>query len=256
MISATFDHVVITVSDLNRAIAEFSDQGFQVTRGGAHGHTEMAMVLFADGTYIELISLRSVVLRRLLRLAGQTGLLRRRLARRPDVYRRLISWFGSAPGPVDWCIRVANLDEIHAQWENLGIPCLETAAFQRTRPDGQDARWRLGSPVDRNLPFVIEDSTDIQIRVPNDPRPSHPNGALGIRCLQILVDDPRTTQNLLSDAFSSSPVNDQAGFQFNPTRVQFGKITKGDVRFQLELTCDGSECDLLMASMHMRLRRA
>ncbi|MDG1243871.1 MAG: VOC family protein, partial [Porticoccaceae bacterium] len=35
-----FDHAVIFVSDLEKAIADFADLGFDVVRGGSHGSTE------------------------------------------------------------------------------------------------------------------------------------------------------------------------------------------------------------------------
>ena len=256
MISAKFDHVVITVANLGRAIAEFSDLGFQVTRGGTHGRTEMAMVIFADGTYIELISLRSSVLRRLLKWAGQTGLLYHLLARKPDVYRRLMSWFGRTPGAVDWCIKVADLDEVLAHWQNAGIPCLESGTFQRTRPDGLTARWRLGSSVDAGLPFAIEDSTDVKIRVPDDPKPCHPNGALGIRCLYIAREDHSAVQTVFADAFSAVRMNHQAGFQFGPTCVKIAKKSGAEAPFQLELTCNGPDRHLVAANIPIKLCEA
>ncbi len=256
MISAKFDHIVVTVANLDRAIAEFSDLGFEVTRGGAHGHTEMAMIVFADGTYIELISLRSSMLRRLLKLAGGLGVLHHLLARKPDVYRRLMSWFGRAPGAVDWCVRVADLDKTVAHWKNAGLPCLESSDFHRTRPDGLTARWRLGSSVDFNLPFAIEDSTDVRIRVPGDPAPSHPNGALGIRCLHIARDDPKAVQNVFADAFSAVPINDQAGLQFGPTCVKITKKSGAQALFQLALSCNGPDRHLIAANMPIRFCKA
>lgn len=256
MISAKFDHIVVTVANLDRAVADFSDLGFEVTRGGAHGQTEMAMIVFADGTYIELISLRASMLRRLLKLAGRIGVLHRLLARKPDVYRRLMSWFGRAPGPVDWCIRVADLDGTVAHWKNAGLSCLESGTFHRTRPDGLIARWRLGSSVDVDLPFAIEDSTDVRIRVPDDPTPSHLNGALGIRCLHIVRDDPKAVQNVFADAFPAAPIDDQSGLQFGPTCVKIRKKSGAEAPFQLVLNCSGPERQLIAANMPFQFCQA
>ena len=253
MISTTFDHVVVTVFDLEQAIADFSGEGFEVVRGGAHGSTEMAMVLFADGTYVELISMRSPMLRRILRLAGRAGLLRRLLEKKSDVYQRLTSWFGRSPGPVDWCVRVVSLDETLAHWKNIGIPCLESSAFQRTRPNGQTARWRLGAAFDNTLPFVIEDSTDVRIRVPDDLVPSHPNRVLGIRCLHVSVEDPKNLTTQFEKAFSWVATDKQADFEFGPTRVQLHQLNSDDVPLKLELSCNGPDRDLNIANMQIRL---
>ena len=189
------------------------------------------------------------MLRRLLKLAGGLGVLRHLLARKPDVYRRLMSWFGHAPGAVDWCIRVADLDKTVAHWKNAGLPCLESGAFHRTRPDGLTARWRLGSSVDVDLPFAIEDSTDVRIRVPDDPTPSHPNGALGIKCLHIARDDPKAVQNVFAAAFPETPIDDQAGFQFGPACVKIRKMSGGGAPFQMVLSSSGPDRHLIAANM-------
>ena len=49
--SLSLDHVVIHVTDLEAAIADFSAIGFNVQRGGQHaeGATHNALVGFADG---------------------------------------------------------------------------------------------------------------------------------------------------------------------------------------------------------------
>ena len=53
-----FDHAVIFVSDLEKAIADFADLGFDVVRGGSHGSTENALIIFANQTYLELLGVK------------------------------------------------------------------------------------------------------------------------------------------------------------------------------------------------------
>ena len=60
---------------------------------------------------------------------------------------------------------------------------VDAEPFERTRPDGQVARWLLGGPRDPRLPFFIEDKTPVAIRVPRVNEAAHPNGAEGIRAL-------------------------------------------------------------------------
>src|SRR5262249_57109973 len=52
------DHIVIAVSDLESAIADYRKLGFTVYPGGTHhgGASHNALVVFADGSYFELIA--------------------------------------------------------------------------------------------------------------------------------------------------------------------------------------------------------
>ena len=52
------DHIVIAVADLDSAIADYRKLGFTVFPGGTHhgGASQNALVVFADGSYFELIA--------------------------------------------------------------------------------------------------------------------------------------------------------------------------------------------------------
>ena len=52
------DHLVIAVSDLPRAIADYTALGFTVLEGGRHPGrpTHNALVVFEDGSYLEPVS--------------------------------------------------------------------------------------------------------------------------------------------------------------------------------------------------------
>ncbi|HEY8332049.1 MAG TPA: VOC family protein, partial [Pseudomonas sp.] len=52
------DHIVIAVHDLDIAILDYTALGFHVLRGGDHPGrtTHNALVVFADGSYFELIA--------------------------------------------------------------------------------------------------------------------------------------------------------------------------------------------------------
>src|SRR2546422_3243001 len=54
------DHVVILVSDLAAASADYAKLGFTVVPGGEHadGLTHNALISFEDGTYLELIAFK------------------------------------------------------------------------------------------------------------------------------------------------------------------------------------------------------
>src|SRR5690349_11016525 len=56
--SLPLDHIVIAVHDLAQTIDDYGALGFHVLRGGDHPgrSTHNALVVFADGSYLELIA--------------------------------------------------------------------------------------------------------------------------------------------------------------------------------------------------------
>ena len=175
-----FDHVVIVVDDLDHAVAAFSSEGFNVVSGGINGPTHNAIIAFSDGTYIELISLRSKIVRRAFQCAHTLGLLRLRRRLRNDFTNRLLTWFGSNQGFMDLCVRAESLDELSQPSKRLGYTFTPSVPFARTRPDGMKVMWRLMGACDLAAPFYIEDVTARRLRIPDGEAQSHPNGALGI----------------------------------------------------------------------------
>jgi hypothetical protein len=58
MLSAQFDHAVIIVPSLEPAVRSFERLGFHVMKGGRTGPVHNALILFGDGTYLELTTVR------------------------------------------------------------------------------------------------------------------------------------------------------------------------------------------------------
>jgi len=179
----SFDHAVIVVPDLETAILNFQTLGFQVQRGGVSGPTHNALIYFRDGTYIELITpiRRSArIVFRGLHAAGLLGLIARR---QRGIMARFLMWFGTPAGLRDWCVRCVSLDRTIERLRELGIETSDAKNFSRKRPDGQVAKWRLAGPLNTHLPFLIEDVSPTQIRVPFEGHCDHPNGVTGISAL-------------------------------------------------------------------------
>ncbi len=119
------DHVVIVVTDLERAMTDYQALGFTVLPGGEHadGRTHNALIAFADGTYIELIAFRS----------GVVG--------RDHPWWRFATAGG---GLADWALATDRIDErvqvLHdagLAFEDLGMAagCVRTAySFDGGRP--------------------------------------------------------------------------------------------------------------------------
>lgn len=149
------DHVVFVAHDLAAAVEEYRGRGFTVTPGGEHadGITGNALVAFADGAYLELVGFRE-----------------------PAPQHR---WWNHARtgGFADFA---ALSDDLDADVAALGALVTRPGVDGgRTRPDGVRLRWRtalLAPP----LPFLIEDLTPRDRRVPSGDAARHANGTAGI----------------------------------------------------------------------------
>jgi hypothetical protein len=179
------DHVIVFVEDVRRAAEDYSALGFNVTPGGVHagGLTHNALVPFEDGTYLELLAPTTRWKLTALRAFGATrfgGFFTRRL----PILRRSIKRIRSGEGLADFALACSPLSEI--------MKAAETAKWMegpisggRMRPDGQRIAWQLVVPRAPALPFLIEDLTPRDLRVPRNA--PHPNGAAGIQLVSVIT---------------------------------------------------------------------
>jgi catechol 2,3-dioxygenase-like lactoylglutathione lyase family enzyme len=168
MITA-IDHLVILVDKLEAAVVDYERLGFLVTPGGEHtsGGTHNALVVFADGSYLELIAFKHPA--------------------EPSIN----PWWTLLPygeGLIDYALLsdglAADVARANEQLALLAPP--EDGG--RRRVDGERLGWRSARPAgnDSPLPFVIEDLTPRELRVP--PSGSHhANGALGLESVTVAV---------------------------------------------------------------------
>ena len=157
------DHVVFVARDLNAAVADHRRRGFTVTPGGEHseGMTHNALIAFADGSYLELVGFHD---------------LDRALTHR---------WWKFAAdggGLADFALLSDDLAADAAALADL----VKTAPKDggRTRPDGVELRWRTAL-LHAPLPFLIEDLTARELRVPGGAATEHANGAIGIAAITV-----------------------------------------------------------------------
>jgi hypothetical protein len=149
------DHVVFVAHDLAVTVEEYRGRGFTVTPGGEHadGITHNALVAFADGAYLELVGYR-----------------------KPAPQHR---WWRHAGGGGFADFAVLS-DDVDADVAALGTLVSSPAAEGgRIRPDGVALRWRaafLAPP----LPFLVQDLTPRDRRVPGGDSARHTNGTTGI----------------------------------------------------------------------------
>lgn len=183
------DHAVILVADLAAAIADYRSLGFNVQPGGTHadGATHNALIVFTDGSYIELIAF-----------------LRR------DVPHR---WAAFAQrgheGFIDFALLPRDVSETIAAARSRGLEYDGPVDGGRLRPDGEQLAWQIGTPRSPDLPFLCGDLTPRALRVREGDVRVHPNGARGVAAVTVAVADldqslPRW-QALLGPATGAAP---------------------------------------------------
>jgi catechol 2,3-dioxygenase-like lactoylglutathione lyase family enzyme len=167
--SLPLDHVVIAVLDLESAIADYSALGFQVLRGGDHPGrpTHNALVVFADGSYLELIAWKS--------------------AAPQERWWPLLQRHGE--GIVDFALLPQDTAETVAGAARRGLVLDGPLDGGRLRPDGERLQWQTARPLSADLPFLCGDITARALRVPEGAARVHPNGATGVARVDIAVHD-------------------------------------------------------------------
>ncbi len=174
------DHVVVAVHDLTQAITDYRRLGFTVTIGGDHAHrgSHNALITFDDGSYIELIAFKH----------------------EPPVKDN--TWWDLlqiGEGLVDFALVS---DDLLAELEHLSARDFDiTGPMEggRLRKDGIRIAWRvarLNTAGSERLPFLIDDITAHDLRVPRGEDAMHTNGILGIAGVTVAVSSNETAEPL------------------------------------------------------------
>jgi len=206
----SLDHVVIIVNDLNESIKNFRELGFQVQIGGVNGPVHNALIFFKDGTYIELTTPISFKVRGLFKFLYSLGLLTLLEKIRPGLTPRFLFWFGGPIGLKDMCLRCDDLDKSLNNMAQQGMDVTPAQSFSRQRADGEVASWRLGGPIDRTLPFLIEDLTPVEVRVPFKEACEHTNGVLGISAIVMEAHNAKQLIERIQPSLGNTPNKDYA----------------------------------------------
>lgn len=167
------DHIVIAVTSLDDAIADYRRAGFTVTPGGEHvsGTTHNALVPFADGAYFELIAFRDP-----------------EQAADHAWGARLLK----GEGLIDYALRADDLAEEVTALRSRGLNASDPRDGGRTRTDGQRVDWqtiRFEGASTPALPFYCVDRTERALRVPAGDAAIHANGIRGVDGVTVLVND-------------------------------------------------------------------
>lgn len=189
------DHVVIHVTQLAQAMADYTSLGFTVFPGGEHKGREShnALVIFADGTYLELIAFTGTMLlpsRPIAKEARARELLAMGL---PLLDTRVLTWKTAGEGVVDFALLPGPIEETVTATRSRGLDMDGPHPGGRTRPDGRQVAWKLALPDGYDLPFLCADETPRVLRVPEGDVRRHANGADGVANVKVAVNDLNTS---------------------------------------------------------------
>jgi hypothetical protein len=180
MAAVYLDHVVILLphKDIVNPPKWLTDH-FKIMPGGIHagGQTENKLIIFRDGSYIELIS----------------------FVNDDPKHRTGHRWGDKKFGIIDFALSSQeDADESYASLKDrlakaeVGIKYEQPEAGGRTRDDGQVLKWKVTIPATPTLrgeaPFFCHDITPRDLRVPfSEESTSHPSGAYGVKGFKIFV---------------------------------------------------------------------
>jgi catechol 2,3-dioxygenase-like lactoylglutathione lyase family enzyme len=191
-----FDHAVIAVADLDRAIEAYRALGFDVFPGGRHEHrgTHNALIRFGGADYVELLGVYDP------ERAVESGLNGRALA---EFVR------DREGGLVGHCYATDNIEAETKRTREAGLEMVGPFEMRRERPDGRALKWRLLVPQDipwrRRWPFFIEWNDPDEVRLAVEGVGDHANGASSISGVAVAVGDLEEAVSLYSVLFGLEP---------------------------------------------------
>jgi catechol 2,3-dioxygenase-like lactoylglutathione lyase family enzyme len=191
-----FDHAVIAVCDLDRAVEAYGALGFEVFPGGRHEHrgTHNALIRFGGADYVELLGVYDPD------KAVHSGLNGRTLA---EFVR------DREGGLVGHCYATDDIEAEAARMREAGLEMVGPFEMRRERPEGRTLTWRLLVPEDipwrRRWPFFIQWDDPVEERLSVEGVGAHPNGARAVTGVAVAVRDLEEAVSLYSTLFDAEP---------------------------------------------------
>lgn len=175
--SLRFDHAVILVRDLQTAMADYQSLGFNPFFGGEHadGKTHNALIVFRDGSYLELLAPTKP-----------------EFIETTDRYSRngFLFMFAQGEGFGGYALLADDLEVEIKRMQGCGLPIEMRPPGGRLRPDGEELRWRSAMFDNAMTPFFIQDDTPRNLRVPDTTdKTTHSNGVVGIKGIEIATSE-------------------------------------------------------------------
>jgi len=164
------DHVVFVTLDLDATVAGYRNRGFIVTPGGEHagGLSYNTLIGFEDGSYLEIFAFHDL----------------------EKAKAANHSWAPVAERGGGWADFALRSDDLAADAAALGdLVARPPEDGGRTRPDGLVIGWKVAR-LTKPLPFLIQDTTARQNRVPQGAATRHRDGTKGVARIVIGATDP------------------------------------------------------------------
>lgn len=194
------DNLVIMFDQLADAIARYRALGFTVIPGGSHANgTEVALVAFADGSYLQLMAFYT-----------------------PSPAHRWWTAKEWGGGFIGLCVHTETLAEDVAAVRDAGVPMSDPERGGRVRPDGYRLEWSMAGappPFMAEMPVLVEDHTPRDERIPRER--VHENGVTGIAAITIATDDVHRSRGWWSALLAQAGTDveradlDAAGVRFD-----------------------------------------
>ena len=186
------DHIVIAGADLDALSDSYRRLGFSVVGGGRHPiGSYNTLIGLQDGAYIELLSFYEPS---------------------PKHY-----WWNAVHegggGLIDFCMRTDDIRGDYAVFQAQGVKMSPLVGLSRVRHDGYKLAWLNNEIYGEHqglIPFVIEDETPREERVPKEKR--HANGVTGIESITLIARDLDMTRRIMDAALkvAAEPLRDEA----------------------------------------------
>jgi hypothetical protein len=205
------DHVTAAGSNLKKMQANLSAIGIEAVYGGPHsnGATEMALVSFADGSYLELI-------------APQAN---------PDAHalgeHTWAKFMKEDAGPCAWAVREKDIAAEVKRLQAAGIAVTPPLRNGRQRPDGVRLEWETAQvgiePNGTFFPFLIHDFTPRDLRAFPQGKPSNKDFG-GVTKVVIAVRDLESAMKRYGQAFGVPPAIKQVDSGFGAYLALLGGV--------------------------------
>ncbi len=183
------DHITVAGKDLGAMRKRLMAIGLPSEYGGKHTNhaTEMAIVSFQDGSYLELIGVQ------------------------PDADPKMVAlhpwakFLAGTPEPCGWAVRADDLTAEVNRLRAAGVKAEDPTPGARRRPDGQMLEWQtaqVGEGHGAFFPFLIHDETQRELRAFPSGKPNAMDFAgvskviVGVRDLNAAVSSYRKTYGL------------------------------------------------------------
>lgn len=227
-----FDHAVLAVHDLDQAKSDFEALGFTTYYGGTHagGQTHNRLIVFEDGSYLELMAPTDP--------AALSGA--------PESGGGFLHLLRTGEGFVGYALHSEKLDGAVQAIREAGVEVGDPDPGSRTRPDGQEIAWRMAAMPGTMSPMFMTDTSPRVLRVPDDAElTSHANGATGCAGIALVVADMKSSvaryRAILGAAGYGEPSivsASSAAFALGPTLITLA-TPEGDAGLSAQLGTRG-----------------